>query len=422
MIWRRWQTAPVAQRVQWLRWGFPLLIVAVVVIYQLGFAAYIQNSFSPSAHFLVEIAFYSIAGPVVTWLTLGRIGRWLGAKESAERAARAQERHLASITDASADAILSLDTAGLIRSWNRGAESIFDYSAEEMIGQPLSRLLDPDLDREQEEARQVRHTDAQGVLRHYETTCLARDGQRAAVDITRTPLHDDTGSVIGTSVILRDITQRKAQEAVVEEERARIARDLHDGLGQNLYFLGLKLDYIRKQIPRNPKEAVSELRALKATVQTNIQDVRRTIFALRPVDLDGLGLVPAVRQYARDFGEQAGLEVMVNVHGDEDTLPGATEPVLFRLVQEGLNNVVKHADAKHAWVELSIGPHRRGQLVIRDDGNGFDATGQPLAGDSKMGLRQMRERVTLAGGRFRVESAPGEGTTLVAEIPLHGSP
>jgi PAS domain S-box-containing protein len=408
----------VEQRVWFLRWSLPLVIAALVFVYQLGFATYIHDAFSHTAHTLVEIGFYSVVGPAVTWLTLNRIGQWLVEKEGAERAARAHERYLASITDASADAILSLDTQGMIRSWNRGAEAMFGYEAEAMIAQPLARLYPADLDLAEEEMRQAGRVDAEGVLRHYETVCLARDGRRVAVDITRTPLRNEAGHVVGASVILRDITQRKAREAVVEEERARIARDLHDGLAQNLYFLGLKLDYIRKQVDRDPGSAISELRALKNTVQANIHDVRRTIFALRPVDLEGLGFRPAVLKYAREFGEQVGLDVRLNIQGDEGALPAALEPVFFRLVQEGLNNIAKHANARHAQIELDLTSEKVGRLSICDDGFGFDPDSVHSVDPSKMGLRQMRERVTVLGGKFIVESAPTQGTTLRAEIPL----
>ncbi len=418
---RHWQSAPVAQRVRLLRWSLPLAIAATVFIYQLGFATYVHDTFSHTAHTLVEVGFYSVLGPVVTWLTLNRIDRWLGEKEEAERVARTRERHLASITAASADAILSLDTDGVIRSWNRGAEAIFGYTAEETLGRSLGSLFPPDLDIVAEEARQAGRADAEGVLRHYETVCLARDGRRVAVDITRTPLRDETGHVVGTSVILRDVTQRKAREAVVEEERARIARDLHDGLAQSLYFLGLKLDYIRKRVNSDPEGAISELRALKNTVQANIQDVRRTIFALRPVDLEGLGFLPALRKYACEFGEQVGLEVTLSVNGHEGALPPSLEPIFFRLVQEGLNNIAKHAHAREAWVELEIDPGQSGRLTIRDDGFGFDPRALPPTNRGRMGLRQMRERVASLGGRFSLKSEPSQGTTLRAEIPLRGS-
>ncbi len=217
--------------------------------------------------------------------------------------------------------------------------------------------------------------------------------------------------------IIRDITERKTREALLEEERLRIARDLHDGLAQSLYFLGLKLDYLRKQVTRDPEGVSKELLTLKGITQASIQEVRRTIFALRPINLERLGFETAIRQYAREFGEHMGLCIDLNIEGDPHHLSHAVELVFFRLIQEGLNNVGKHAHAHHVWIDLYIMAGRTGQLLIRDDGVGFDPhTLMPTGG--KIGLNQMQERVTALGGLFTVESTSTTGTVLRAEIPL----
>jgi len=158
--------------------------------------------------------------------------------------------------------------------------------------------------------------------------------------------------------------------------------------------------------------------ALKKTVQANIDDVRRTIFSLRPMELDKLGFAPAVRKYTQEFGEQTRLKVNLEIKGDEGALPPTLEPIFFRLVQEGLNNIAKHARANHAWIALAINPNQISHLTIRDDGIGFNPDTLWLNGASKMGLRQMRERVLMLGGQFDVESTPMQGTMLCAEIPL----
>jgi PAS domain S-box-containing protein len=218
--------------------------------------------------------------------------------------------------------------------------------------------------------------------------------------------------------IVRDITQRKERETLVEAERARIGRDLHDGLAQSLYFLGLKLDYLRKQVSRDPEGVSGELQALKETVQANIDNVRRTIFALRPIDLQKLGFGPALRRYVLEFGEQVGLEIILNVQGDEGALPATVELVFFHLVRESLNNIAKHANTGRAWIELTVTSDQTGRLTIRDDGAGFDSETLPAAGDGKLGLRQMQERVARLDGHFSLESRPGRGTTVHVEIPL----
>lgn len=217
--------------------------------------------------------------------------------------------------------------------------------------------------------------------------------------------------------IIRDITERKTHEALLEEERLRIARDLHDGLAQSLYFLGLKLDYLRKQVTRDPDGVSNELLTLKGITQASIQEVRRTIFALRPVNLERLGFEAAIRQYTREFGEHMGLNITLHIEGDLCHLSNVVELVLFRLIQEGLNNVGKHAHAHHVWIDLHIVAGGTGQLVIRDDGVGFDPYTLTATG-GKIGLNQMQERVTALGGLFEIESTVTAGTVLRAEIPL----
>ena len=217
--------------------------------------------------------------------------------------------------------------------------------------------------------------------------------------------------------IVRDITDRKTREAVIEEERERIARDLHDGLAQNLYFLGLKIDYLTKQVRKDPEGTFQELSALKKTVQTNIQDVRRTIFALRPVDLD-TGFDRAIRTYVREFGEQTGITIHFEVIGPEDRLTRSLESIAFRLIQEGLNNIAKHARCQHARVKLSMEASHVLRLEISDDGIGFDESTVATKRGTQFGLSQMRQRVTAAGGTLRIHSVPAEGTSLLAEIPL----
>jgi PAS domain S-box-containing protein len=216
----------------------------MVVWYQLGVARYLEEAYGHAVHYGVEIAFYSLAGPVVTWLTLIWVEHRLIEKETLERQVRAREQHLASLTAASADAILSLDKAGHIASWNRGAERLFGYRAEAMISQPLINLL-PDA------AILFERLQRDGVVQSFETTALAYNGHSITVDLTQTLLSDDLNESLTSSLIMRDVTTRHERAAILEEERARIARDLHDGVAQILYLLALKADMAAQQVERN---------------------------------------------------------------------------------------------------------------------------------------------------------------------------
>jgi len=343
----------------------------------------------------------------LTWRTQAKQRREYRRVEEILRRVEAKK---AAILNAIPDMIVQVNKDGLYRTF-KSAQAEWMWP-EEAVGKNLANVLPPEV--AQQFVEQVNRAVKTGVTQVFE---YQQPVQRAVRNYeARLVVCSETE----VTAIVRDITGRKAREAVIEEERARIARDLHDGLAQNLYFVGLKLDYLYKKNKNacDPADLSSELCALKKTVQANIEDVRRTIFSLRPVELDKLGFGPAIRQYTHDFGEQSRLDVALNIQGDETTLPSTLEPIFFRLMQEGLNNIAKHANANHAWIDLAIAPQQAGQLTIRDDGIGFNPDTLSLHEGMRMGLRQMRERVTMLGGQFKIESTPMQGTTLRAEIPL----
>ncbi len=292
-----WRNLPLLERIHRLQYVVPPLLVLLVVGYQLGVARFLADAYGHTVHYGVEIAFYSLAGPVVTWLTLVWVERRLVEKETLERQVRRREQHLASLTEASADAILSLDRAGRISTWNRGAEALFGYQARTMIGRPLDQLL-PDT------PRLLARLQRDGVVQNFETTALAQDGRVIAVDLTQTLLAEDTVNSLTSSLIMRDITARRERDAVVEEERARIARDLHDGVAQVLYLLALKADMAAAQVAQAPAEATAALQEIGQRSRRVIREIRRTIFALRPLEWSEAGFLPALRRFVKDFAEQ----------------------------------------------------------------------------------------------------------------------
>jgi signal transduction histidine kinase len=157
---------------------------------------------------------------------------------------------------------------------------------------------------------------------------------------------------------------------------------------------------------------------LQVLLRENIQEVRRSIFALRPVTLEEHGFFPALRQFLNDFGEQNQLLIHLTVQGQEGDLSASLELPLFRIIQEGLNNVAKHAQAQALWLEVDVSTPAQARLVLRDDGRGFDlATLDRAARRGHLGLKQMRERVEQGGGRLAVQSMVGNGTTLDVTLP-----
>jgi PAS domain S-box-containing protein len=404
-----WRHLSLLERIRRLRYVLPPMVALVVVGYQLGIARSLADTYGHTAHYGIEIGFYSLAGPVVIWLTLAWIERRLAEKETLERQVRARERHLVSLTAASADAILSLDKAGRITSWNRGAERLFGYHAEAMVGQPLAKLL-PDA------TMLFERLQRDGVVQNFETTALVEDGRSIAVDLTQTLLSDNTTETLTSSLIMRDITARRERAAIVEEERARIARNLHDGVAQILYLLVLKADMAAQQVAHNPDQVTVELKEIGQRSRQVIRESRRTIFALRPLDWSSEGFLPALLRFVKDFAEQLNWQASFHLSHDNLSIPDRLQPTVFRLVQESLNNVAKHAGAKRVWVEIGQAdevPYLA--LTVRDDGLGFDPAATSGSG---LGLRQMQQRVKKVGGTFTLESQDGCGTTITAQIPL----
>lgn len=404
-----WQHLPLLTRIRHLRYILPPVLVLLVIGYQLGIARGLESAYGHLIHYGVEIAFYSLAGPVVTWLTLVWVEHRLTEKETLEKEVRAREQHLASLTAASADAILSLDGNGRITSWNRGAERLFGYAVEEIVGQLLSTLL-PDATTL---SKRLQHD---GVVQNFETTALRCDGRKITVELTQTLLADDVAKIPSSLLIMRDVTARRERAAIIEEERARIARDLHDGVAQTLYFLALKADMAAQQMTRNPDQVVEVLKEIGQQTRQIIREVRRTIFALRPLDWSDEEFLPALRRFVNDFAEQVGWQVSFAAEEMALTIPPGLEPTIFRLVQESLNNVAKHAEAGYVWVELrqsGTPPHLI--LNVRDDGLGFDPQ---VTNNNGLGLSQMKQRVKAVGGTFSLESKPGEGTVMTVQLPV----
>ncbi|GAA6735300.1 sensor histidine kinase [Thermus oshimai] len=206
----------------------------------------------------------------------------------------------------------------------------------------------------------------------------------------------------------------RAEELAINEERNRIAREIHDGIAQSLAFMALKLDLVERLLDKDREAAMKALGEVKETLRAQIREVRRSIFALRPIDLERYGFLESVRRYAQAFAEQAGFRVHLALP-EGVGLSQASELVLFRVLQEALTNAAKHGRPSRVEVVLEPLGERGARLLVRDNGRGFQ---NPEAGAlGGFGLTQMRERVEARGGRFWVRSEPGKGTEVGAELP-----
>ncbi len=215
------------------------------------------------------------------------------------------------------------------------------------------------------------------------------------------------------AAVALELSERVGREAVrallqgQELERRRLARELHDETGQALASVRLGLKELESKVGADALVMIREL------VGSALEDVRRLTVELRPPALDDFGLAPALERLTAVISEKSGIEIQLNVHAPL-ALPPEYETALYRIVQEALTNIVKHADATSVSIIVASAPGTV-RAVIEDNGAGFDAR---QVRDGALGLVGMRERVSLLGGRFEVESAPGAGTTLVAELPV----
>jgi len=333
-------------------------------------------------------------------------------------------QRLGGLLESAMDAIISCDDTQKIVLYNRAAERIFGWSAAEAIGQPLDMLVPMRYHRLH--AQQVRRFGATGTTSRQmgdNTVLYARrkNGDEFPIDASISQLNTPEGKVY--TVILRDITERvRAREelaafaaesaGVREQEKSRMARELHDELAQSLTAAKMDAIWLRDHLPGDP-DAQSKIATMLSMLDTCVASTRRIAADLRPLVLDDLGLVPALEWVVQNFTHRTGVPCELIVDEElELEEPFATG--VFRIVQESLQNVAKHAEAHQVEVELKAeGDYLH--LRVQDDGIGFRHS-QPRKPQS-LGLVGLRERAQLMRGELHVDSSPGAGTRVEATIP-----
>jgi two-component system, NarL family, sensor histidine kinase UhpB len=366
----------------------------------------------------------------------------IGESAQRERADTLRET-MAAIVEASGDAILSASMEGIVTSWNRGAERIFGFRREEAIGRPVAEVMRaPDAAGVADQDLRV-HALRRGedIVQPVEVVRLNRQGERLIISMVACALHNALGQVVGVAGVCRDVTQnnrrdaelrrRNAQlvsrdrqmrelakhlNAVREDERTRISREVHDVLGQLL--TGIKMD-VRWMDRRLAAEQIdvaalrSRLAEADSLTDQTIATVQRIALELRPSALDSLGLQAALRDEARRFETRSGVRTRVEIEGKSPTRqPVAT--ALFRILQELLTNVVRHAKATSVSILLREEGHCR-ILQVVDDGVGMAA--DPWEGTASLGLLGMRERAEALGGSFEIEPQSTGGTVATVRMP-----
>jgi len=298
---------------------------------------------------------------------------------------------------------------------NRRAELVYGYTAAELMGMPAAQLAPEDA---RPTLLSVIQRVQQGETVTIESISRHRDGTRFPVRVIAAPDPTDTGRMIAT---VEDITaekQRRSEGEAIDAERRRIAHEIHDGVAQSLAGLRFKSalwSHLAEAAPPGMRAALDELQAVLIDA---IADLRRSIFALRPMDLEALGFFPALAQLIVDFGDLNQLVARLEVSGAQDNLSANYELPLFRIIQEGLSNIGQHAHASSVLVRLDMDADRGVAVVVRDNGRGFDPSQLgPADQPGHFGLRQMRERILDLGGTLDINSAIGQGTELVITLP-----
>lgn len=339
------------------------------------------------------------------------------------RNARRSSALLAAIVESSNDAIISRDTGGLITSWNSAATRMFGWTAEEAIGKPAQLITPPD--RAGNFAHLLERVQRGEAVPPYDTERRRKDGSRFHAQVSLSAIKDDDGRVAGISTIVRDITERQRAEEnlralalrlsqVEESERRNIHRELHDQIGACLATLKIDLDLLKKQLPPDDEKAARRLEQMRQMTGETIRRIRDVMADLRPPGLDDYGLLAALRSHAVDHAERMGIPVTVSGEDIQPRLLSTVETALFRIAQEALNNVAKHARAKNAVITITTTPDML-TLSVSDDGIGFNPKTRDAA-HRHWGLDTMRERALGIGAGLQIESAPGQGTRVVVRL------
>ena len=297
---------------------------------------------------------------------------------------------------------------------NLRAEAVYGWSAAE-LGAMDPTFLIPNESRY--EIQRLIETVRAGKTAVLESSNRRRDGTTFPVRIIATPAVGPR--TVQMIVAVEDISaerQRRSEAEAIDAERLRIAQEIHDGVAQDLAALRLKLSLWRDWVKSEPERMQDELNQARDLLDAAIDEIRRSIYALRPLALDEVGLLAALPRYVADFNDQNDVYVEVQIDVAGESLPADLELPLFRVVQEALNNVARHAEASLAWVRLETNGDAV-RLTIRDNGRGFDVAKLAGAGRSgHMGLMQMRERIEQAGGELHVTSGPGQGTDIRVDL------
>jgi two-component system sensor histidine kinase DegS len=274
--------------------------------------------------------------------------------------------------------------------------------------------------REKESYLKARRDDLQKRVRNVENSIERAETIASQINVVLEYLAGDLNQV--TRILESAKTRQLLGLKIIlaqEEERKRIAREIHDGPAQSLANIVLRTEIAERMLIKQEFVMVQEeLVDLKGQVRSGLEEIRKIIFNLRPMALDDLGLVPTLRKFTQDFEEKTKIHTVFELIGKEARMPSAMEAAIYRLVQEAFTNALKHASASHVLLEINYQPSQI-SLIIQDNGIGFhsELIEQESTRNAHFGLVGMRERIELIEGRMDIDSNPGRGTKIMIDIP-----
>lgn len=349
-----------------------------------------------------------------------------------EQALRLSQGRLADILDIAEDAIIVTEDDRSITLFNQGAVKLFGYDPNEVLGKRIDLLL-PERFRIDHpfsiDAFAHDHESARRMAQRREMFGLKKDGSEFPAEASISKL--SIGERTTFTVIVRDITDRLRTERQLqslttelmtaqEEERRRIARELHDDVNQRLALLAIDMANMLSGPSTLTVQAKEAVQSLNHRLVRISDDVRRMAYQFHPSILDDLGLTAALKHMADEWSEKTGIKTVVVQEEMADPLPRDIASCLYRVAQESLSNIMKHARATRVELELTCGDQEI-TLSIYDTGVGFDLT-DIRARHPGLGLVNMRERVRSVRGRLDIRSEPGRGTHIIVHIPFSGAP
>jgi PAS domain S-box-containing protein len=356
-------------------------------------------------------------------------------RKAMEDRLREVNERLTALVQASPVGIMILDADGLCRLWNPAAEHIFAWREDEVLGRPLPTVA-PEQSAEHRGLRERVMKDE--AFTDLEIVRYKKDGTPVYISLSTTPLRDPNGAICGLLGLMVDMSQRKHAELQLgqsrdqlralttrlhsarEEEGARIAREVHDELGQAMTSLKLDLSWVarRLSLPETADSRAQMRERLQGTMQqldVTIQTVRAIATALRPSVLDELGLAAALDWQTRDFEKRTGIRCDWSMPSVPIPIGPEQATAVFRIYQEILTNVVRHAQASNIRIQLGISA---GWLVLEVCDNGRGIPASALIDSRSLGLLGMRERAAQWGGNISIQGAEGKGTTVKVRLPL----